>query len=309
MATRDKTLSITRVKIADLKPHPRQQHLFAQPATAEIVALAEDMHARGLQHPIEVLLDLTILCGHSRVLAAHHLGWQEIDAFVRNDFDALNDVEIEKHMIGDNALRRQLRPLERARCAHRLRELFHGGNCAKLDYDSWDDVHIHTRDWVGAIMHISGRTASRMLAILETPADVQQAYDEGGISMGLASKIANLPQCDQEEIAGEIRRGVDPKTAAHKFFPRRRKPTADEGVYKRLIVALGDAMVAFEDGFADVRAVDVDEEDPVVILRASVSLLESLACHVERRLEEQEEALADKMDSISQLGGTLANAK
>ncbi|MFC1597689.1 ParB/RepB/Spo0J family partition protein [Planctomycetota bacterium] len=302
MQNHSKTFQVTKVKVADLRPHPRQCHLFSRPATEEVVALADDMQSRGLQHPIEVLPNLTtVLCGHSRVLAAHYLSWKEIDAFVRDDLGALNDVEIEKHMIGDNALRRHLRPLERAKCAFRLRELYHGGNRSQLDDDSWEDVHIHTRDWIGAIMHISGRTATRLLAVAETPEAVQLAYDERRLSLTMAVKIANLSRSEQDEIAADIQSGTDPKEAARKFISCPRRATVEERVLKRLVAALGDALESFKDGFSEVQVVGTDEDDPAPTLRRGMTLLESLALHVEHRQEKQTEALADKMDSIGRL--------
>ena len=135
-----------KVRLEDLKPHPRQHELFPASNDAEIELLAKNMRERGLQHPIEILPDNTILCGHNRVRAAEYLGWEEIDAIVRHDLVGATDQEIEMHVIIDNTCRRQLRPLERARCAFRLRELHHGGAFDQLPDDAQDDVFIHTRD-------------------------------------------------------------------------------------------------------------------------------------------------------------------
>jgi len=297
---------VKKVKIADLRPFPRQDALFQQPSPAEIELLAQDMHQRGLQHPIEILPDGTIVCGHCRVRAAEHLGWEEIDAIVRHDLADEGEAEIEKHVVIDNALRRQLGPMQRARCAQRLRELCHGGN--QLTYDEQDDVYIHTRDWIGQVLNISGRHVSRMLAVLDTPPAVQQAYDERRLSLELAAKIANRSPDVQAAIARRIEQGDDPKEVAIRFLRRRRLPTSAERVYSQLITVLAKSAEAFEGGFSEVEIVDTGD-DPVAILRQSPPMLAALAEHVERRREEQAAALAEKLDSVAALADSIAETE
>lgn len=111
------------VKIADLKQHPRQRANFSRQPDARIKELADDLVHRGQQYPIEILPDLTVLCGHQRIRAAIHLGWTEIKAIVRHDLAGKDDATIEEHMIQDNLQRRQLGPLEVAHCYRRLQEL------------------------------------------------------------------------------------------------------------------------------------------------------------------------------------------
>jgi len=287
-----------KVKIADLKPYPRQDALFRPPSPAEIQLMAADMEARGLEHPIEIMPDYRILCGHCRVRAAEHLGWTEIDAIVRQDLADAGEAEIEKHVILDNLLRRQLEPLQRARCAQRLRELHHGGN--QLTDDAQDDVYVHTRDWIGQVLNISGRHVSRMLAVLDTPPAVQRAYDERRLSLELAAKIANRSPDVQAAIAEEIERGGDPKTVAIRFLRRRRLPNGPERLYSKIVTGLAKAATVFGGGFSEVEIVDV-VDDPAGVLRQSIPLLEAMAEHVERRQGEQATALAERLGSVAAL--------
>ncbi len=76
---------------------------------------------------------------------------------VREDLVGASDAEIEQHLILDNYARRQLRPLEQARIARRLRELLHGNVFAQLDLDGTIDVYQHTRDRIGDLLGVSGR--------------------------------------------------------------------------------------------------------------------------------------------------------
>ena len=76
---------IVQVQLDTLQPHPKQQLAFLGLSDAEDAALRDDMEKHGLQHPVEILPDRTIIAGHRRVAAAKALGWTKIDAIVRHD--------------------------------------------------------------------------------------------------------------------------------------------------------------------------------------------------------------------------------
>src|SRR4051812_42820141 len=104
--------SVVRVRIEGLKAHPRQEAIFPGRLRDGIEELAEDMRRRGLQRPIEVLPDGTVVTGHRRTWAAEVLGWEEIDAVVRDDLAALGEDAVEGWLIEDNLNRRGLSVLE-----------------------------------------------------------------------------------------------------------------------------------------------------------------------------------------------------
>ncbi len=118
-----KLTAVVKLKLAALKPHPRQFELFSQRSAVEDAALAKDLQEHGLDHPIEVLPDLTIVAGHRRVAAAKAIGWTEISAVVRQDLASLGEEAIVAFLIRDNSERRQLSPLERGRCAFELKKI------------------------------------------------------------------------------------------------------------------------------------------------------------------------------------------
>jgi ParB family chromosome partitioning protein len=295
-----------KVRLADLRPYHRQAALFPNTGVNEIERLAADMRERGLQIPIEILPDRTILCGHSRVQAAALLQWTEIDAVIRHDLAGLPDTVIERHVIADNLARRQLRPLAQARCAQRLRELFHGGETQKLSFDQQCDVECHTRDAIGEMMGCSGRHVSRLLAALSSPLAVRQACDAGLLSVDLAAKIANLSPDRQDAIAKLIGEGVDPKTAAYRFVWHKRRPNAEESVYRRLVRTLAEADEAFAESFDDVRLIGVGDLNVVDVLERSVPLVEALLDYIRERQAAGEQALADKMEEVSELLNSAA---
>jgi hypothetical protein len=297
-----------KVKILDLKTHPRQRHLFAEPSFAEIELLANDMRVHGLKHPIEVLPDGTVLCGHSRVEAAKFLQWEEIDAIVRHDLVGASDLEVEQHMITDNYLRRQLRPLERAHCALRLKELAHGGGLDHLSPEARSAAVRNVRGWVGSLLRISGREVSRLLRVLQTPLAIQQAYDDGRLSLVMAGKVADLSDDDQRQLVQAIRTGESPKDAVRRFTTPPRTQTNDaNGAYKRLLRQLTSAATAISPhvGGLHVDAADVDRH--LSTLQAGTVLLDELKARIGVCRQEQEQALDEALnritDDFEQIGG------
>ena len=114
---------VVKWKISRLKKHPKQDEMFGDISEEERRALADDMERNGQRQPVEIRPDGTIIAGHQRVLAATLLGWTEIDVIVRFDLEEKGDAAVEAHFLGDNLYRRQLSPLNRARCIRRLMEI------------------------------------------------------------------------------------------------------------------------------------------------------------------------------------------
>ena len=106
--------TVVKLRIDLLKPHPSQHAFFSHLPEMQIELLARDMKEHGLQHPIEVLPDYTIIAGHFRVEAARRNKWSHIAAIIRYDLAARGELAVELYVIRDNYLRRQLSPLERA---------------------------------------------------------------------------------------------------------------------------------------------------------------------------------------------------
>ena len=54
-------------KVDDLRPHPRQSELFRDLSEIEFAFLAGDIKRNGLQQPIEITPDGTVIAGHQRL--------------------------------------------------------------------------------------------------------------------------------------------------------------------------------------------------------------------------------------------------
>src|SRR5262245_44457251 len=106
---------IEKRRLDALKAHPLQAALAPAPLPHEIEELVAILKPDGLDNPVELLPDGTLLGGHSQVAAARLLGWQEIDCWVRNDLAAQGKGAAERRLI-ENNLAHQTGKLEKVRC-------------------------------------------------------------------------------------------------------------------------------------------------------------------------------------------------
>jgi ParB/RepB/Spo0J family partition protein len=194
---------IKKWRLSKLKDNPEQAALFGDVSDPELHQLAELMRRDGLERPVEIRSDGTIIAGHQRVRAARLLGWKEIDVVVRTDLEAAGDAAVQAHFVTDNLVRRQLSPLARARSIRRLIELEEGRPSCRLGPNQKEAL----KRQIGERMGLSGRSVNRYLLVLEAPTSVQRAFDRGEITLIQAGKVALLPARDREQLNRRIRSG------------------------------------------------------------------------------------------------------
>jgi ParB/RepB/Spo0J family partition protein len=212
---------IVKLEIARLHAHPRQAELFCPAAPHEIAELAADMKRNGLRQPVEPLPDGTLLAGHRRLDAAQSLGWTHIEAWVRDEL-ADDPVAAEKRLIEDNLIRRQLAPLELARCYQRLKALATQKSGYRLPGQDTSEL----RDQIGQRLGVSGRNLDRHLRVLtHTPFEVQDAVAAGKLGMTVAEKVASLDDQQRAQIASLIRNGGDARSVVRQFLQTVPSPT------------------------------------------------------------------------------------
>ena len=238
--------------INTLKRHPAQDSLFKVPTPDDIATLAKDMALKGMKTPMEILPDGTILCGHSRYSAAQQLGWTEVEVIVLHELAEQGEVAILKHLIDDNRVRRQLTPLDESRCL-------------KAEFDIAKKQKTGTfkgsfRDAFAKKYNMSGRNLERRLNVLNTPMEVQMAFDDKKLPLIEASKVAGLKKEAQQEIANAIRAGETPRTAVAKHFSKlktwKQEPEQDIATYLRPLKNWKRAMKPRLPDIATVRECD-----------------------------------------------------
>lgn len=84
LLTIEGVVPVQMISVERLRPHPRNGEYFG-PLDAETrEALKADIAARGIQTPLIVLPDFTILAGHHRWELARELGLTELPVIVRD---------------------------------------------------------------------------------------------------------------------------------------------------------------------------------------------------------------------------------
>lgn len=197
-------------KIAELRPHPKQQAIYGDLSDSDFQELVDDIQQHGLRQPPEIAPDGTILDGHQRVLAYEHLGRTEIEVFV---YEGLTEVELEERFIRSNLVRRHLDPLAKARAIQAL---------AQLEQRRQGAPGIEFRDRLAQQLggNMSGRSVDRYLKLLTLPRPIQDAVSRGELAMTKALKVASLSEKKKNAIAAGILEGASPKELAEKYLPR-----------------------------------------------------------------------------------------
>lgn len=232
-------MKIIKRRVALLKPHPYQQEVFADLPDADLEALAADMAARGLQHPVEIVCGNTIVTGHQRVRAAKRLGWKTIDAVIRTDLTACGESAIRAHLIADNLNRRELRALAKARCVVRLLEMEIGRPVGKMD---WDDKE-RVKTAVAKRLGMSVRNMNRYLLALKAPIAMQEAFDRGEMSLIAIGKTVSDPGAvETDPHAAALLRII---RAIRRDLPAVKGRTFPDKLVARSRDALSDAAAVF----------------------------------------------------------------
>lgn len=301
------TRVVVKLKIAALKPHPWQAEAFADVPDEQIDILAQDMLENGQQHPIEVLPDGTIIAGHCRVEAARRNGWDEIDAIIRHDLAEQGELAVEQYMVKDNFLRRQLSPLQRARSALLLRELAQRRRNEGGQLDRYERAVIREstclRDEIGGMLGLSGREVSRLLCVLETPPEVQAAFDTGYLSLVLADKIAGLDDVKQKTLAQAICGAEDTTAVAQRFIAEADgKPVAVMPVYRKLLKTVNGAIEVLSDHIDEIEVRDAQVAEHVETLRRAEPLFRQLIDHEQATRQRHEENMERMLGRLANLG-------
>jgi ParB family chromosome partitioning protein len=172
------SLTVREIPLERIRPGPEQPRRRFEPAA--LAELAESLKESGVLQPVVVRhrgADYELLAGERRWRAAQLAGLVSLPAVVRDDLD-----DHAARILGlvENLQRESLSPMETARGLKRLAEL--------------DGL---THEAVGQRIGKSREYVSNFLRLLALDAAVQQALDEGVLSLGHAKVLAGLPAMAQ----------------------------------------------------------------------------------------------------------------
>ncbi|MCW7752852.1 ParB/RepB/Spo0J family partition protein [Desulfobotulus sp. H1] len=158
--------------IADLQPNPFQPRRYFDPASLQ--ELAESIRSEGILQPVlvrRVNRIYQIIAGERRVRAADLAGLDAVPVIVRE----LDDLRMLQVAIVENIQRNDLSPMEEARAYQQLVTEFG-----------------MTQEAVAASVGKSRSSITNFIRLLQLPDPVQQAMDQGTLSMGHGRALLGL---------------------------------------------------------------------------------------------------------------------
>jgi hypothetical protein len=193
--------SIVTKKLWELKPHPQNNRIFGDPRDVpEFEEIKSSIRATGLQEPIVVKADGTILSGHLRVCALKDIAAErnqfahEVDVQVRvhSDFDT-TERELE-YLFEANTHRRQLSPRQIAFAYKALlgniEEVKPKARTRKGNGQGDQKRRPEIRERVARLFNVSVRNAENMAIIFQTagvPVEVLDLVDKRTLPVKVAS--------------------------------------------------------------------------------------------------------------------------
>jgi len=204
-------LSIKTVSVEYLQPHPQNIEFFPG-KPKEWYSILEDIRENGVQNPLVLANDgKTILAGHLRWEAAKEAELSEVPVQIREDLSP-DSIEAVAYLIRDNAIRRQLDDMHRARMIRKLKEL-HGVKPGKNQYcqksgnglpDSGSPFYkmenTSAYEKISKTLGISKTQMYQLDNLNDLIPEIQKLVEDKKISTTAAVHLACLPKEDQIEI-------------------------------------------------------------------------------------------------------------
>lgn len=209
-----------------MKDHPISE-LFPMMSEADLDALAADIKANGLHHPVTTL-DGEVLDGRNRLEACRRAGveprFQEWRG--RRDHDS-----VVAWVVSENLHRRHLNESQRGMVAARLKYLFEAfAKQRMLSTLKKGDAKPASANWrerdeagkaserAAEMLNVSPRTVERATRVVEhgTP-ELVRAVEDGQVAVSAAVKMTTTAPERQREIVERVRGGLKPAEATRQI--------------------------------------------------------------------------------------------
>jgi ParB-like chromosome segregation protein Spo0J len=188
-----------KIPIDQIKENRLSKRLFGNLPRSEFESFKADVQKRGVQIPIEVAPDNTIITGHQRLRALKELGAKEVEVRVRDDLTTPEKIEL--HMINDNIRRRQLPIEDKIKISNYLVNKYKGprGRPSKrAQIDPFFAGPGKIKDKVAAFLGISKSSIDNYLNLLKLPEEEQEKVKKGEKTMkeALGDRTSKKPSPD-----------------------------------------------------------------------------------------------------------------
>ncbi len=259
----------------DLRPHPRQAELVGDCGDAELEELEASIRDHGIQQPIEVLPDGTIVTGHQRWRAACRLELAEVPVRVRHDLAEAGEAAVLTHLVEDNVLRRQMGPLAIARAYRALKEIERNLPYEELYPRQRREIRDRLARRLGT--GVSGRTLDRYERLLDTPQVIQDAFSQQLLPMTIAIKVPDFSNEQKELMEHRIAAGESVREVVESMLPTP-EPADDDSLiaYRRLLSTLEATMELLSTCIESVVGEARAPSRSIPLLNQSIAVLQEL---------------------------------
>ena len=196
---------VVNISIHDLKPHPRNSEFFDDLSGEEYEHLRDSISDIGIQAPIIVAADMTIISGHQRFRAATDLGLQVIPVIIREDLKS--DEDILQQLIAGNFGRTKNNESKRRKALAEYVRL----RGYKLGENQWvrqngAPSQKMSLAQIAQELGISKKNLERSLSIERNLTEsMKELLDSGTIGKTLAADcIATMTPEEQEELISQL---------------------------------------------------------------------------------------------------------
>lgn len=202
---------VVNISIHDLKPHPRNSEFFDDLSGEEYEHLRDSISDIGIQAPIIVAADMTIISGHQRFRAATDLGLQVIPVIIREDLKS--DEDILQQLIAGNFGRTKNNEAKRRKALAEYVRLrgYKNGEAGRNKMNT-PDGHRDRLDnkltlaQIADELGISEKNLRRSLSIERNLTEsMKELLDSGTIGKTLAADcISTMTPEEQEELISQL---------------------------------------------------------------------------------------------------------
>lgn len=216
-----------------LRSHPLQEYYFPGEAGADVDELAADILTNGLQQPIEITPDGTIISGHRRRIAMMQLviqGYEQYlvqEVLVRYDLAANGEDAIKKRFLEENRNRRHLTPMAYAKVSRDIYDSKVGSN------QSYADL----KQQIAEKFKVDPRTLERWWALLDLPAELHSLIERKQLPQQLGQQLLDYAESQEIQELVELARSGSPDEVKRRARgivklrippkPRKEKPPKD----------------------------------------------------------------------------------